>query len=889
MGGDARSILLGPASIPIFSDRPASTDIEAFEWNPSMDLLACLTAPPDSTMSIYRLLSEEQGPKLLSEKITGTGTTLAWSPCGRKIAVGDRLGGVTVYDGETGTVLNSRRMHARPVASLAWTSCNTVRDAAAEPSCLHMLPPLLPVPSTPSNMYTEVADAETHNRPRDSCSFLTSTDEGGLIIVSDGGSFPLLAARVAADLDAPADIAATAPVWEQTPVLDSLRRHTLHQRRLRAARLSPDLRQLAVLLGPCGSTLAQCCTEVLSSSPYHAIASDLEPAGAATPPPMHPNVAASAGPSDEMVVILDVRKLAVRHRELAQCAGMCERLFASVAYTRLAVDTLAHVWRGAVDAFAGKMRAFSEAIQAHGGLGGAGDSIHEELLLTCCAGTPSDAVHAFLTRQTSPQQLARLERTLMQALDYVNLIVCTRLQVAGHHILTILHDLHACAGWAQKFRAVGLDVPLLRSLMAHTQEFNSLTEILLLECSKARRFVRTLFQVLLRLAQRFSEQPAVVEPGNSAPTKEDMDDLIMRLQARESLELTEVTRRIGAGRSRVPSHVSIPGVAGGKGSLATGGGWAGGVQGGCAEPPASRVSGAALVATDLGPGGLASLTDAVIRLAAEASRIADHIITSVSGQVSVLACIPVHAPSPWTSPGAPEELRAHAVSDSTSGLASPRGWGGSTLSISWESLGHEKGARLVLLWSGGVDDTSPSSDLHVCRCWLPPSPRSSPAEMQLERARVCASSPLFGNGRAGGGSATNFALCQMYDANHAATLVLQSPGASGTGIGAAAVCCINLEALKFQQVPRLGKDDGRSFMGKESAEVLVPPATYPEELPGDAVRHSALLPEIYVWASSLRVMKSRGVGSVYAWRARRLLTLDMEAEPDDGSEHDTVG
>ena len=47
---------------------------------------------------------------------------------------------------------------------------------------------------------------------------------------------------------------------------------------------------------------------------------------------------------------------------------------------------------------------------------------------------------------------------------------------------------------------------------------------------------------------------------------------------------------------------------------------------------------------------------------------------------------------------------------------------------------------------------------------------------------------------------------------------------------------------------------------------------------------SAALPEGYMWASAIRAMSTRGVCSVYAHRARRLLTLDMEAEADEEEE-----
>ncbi|CAK0788560.1 unnamed protein product, partial [Prorocentrum cordatum] len=64
------------------------------------------------------------------------------------------------------------------------------------------------------------------------------------------------------------------------------------------------------------------------------------------------------------------------------------------------------------------------------------------------------------------------------------------------------------------------------------------------------------------------------------------------------------------------------------------------------------------------------------------------------------------------------------------------------------------------------------------------------------------------------------------------------------------------------------------------------PATALSELPEGDVRMSAPLPSCYAWASAMRVTSSRGVCSVYAWRARRLLTLDLEADPEDDCDDD---
>jgi len=781
-----------------------------------------LTAPPDSTMSIYRLLSEDQSPKLLSEKVTGVGTALAWSPCGRKVVVGDRLGGVIVYDGETGAVLHTRRMHPQPIAAFSWVDAG-LDGSTGEPPRSQMLPPLLAVPSSPSNMYAESppdADIEALNSSSSSFSFLVSVDESGLIVVSAGGTFPLQATRlVGGDLlaapSSPSQASippcSTCTVAGEVAGATELELPCLAGRRPRAVSLSPELRCLAVLLGGPGSA---------------SLSSAADPRSPGTPTcapqtPMARQVSIEA--YDEFVLVLDVRKLAIRRRELAQCSTMTERLVGTAVYARQAVDALAHVWRGAVDNFAGKMRALAQAIDDYSTSGSPG-SIHSELLLTCCTGSPSDAIQAFLTRQTSPQQLSRLERTLGQALEYINLVVSTRLQAAGQHLLTVLHELHACAGWPQRFGAIGLSTGPLRNLMSRTQDLLRLTELLLLETSQAKRFLRTLFQILLPLAQKLAEQPTAAEPGATAPSREEMHEFMARMRQREPMDLAEITARIGA-RS---------------GSQAQG-----------------------LVREE------GSISCAMQQLSADATEFSEQLARALSRHVGLLACIPVRAASPWSSIAA-ADLRAVANADSVRGVPSPRGLGHPTLSITWEapattpeSTAMESSGRLLLLWSGGGGR---ESELHLCRVSIQPAPPGKPSPLRMEQTRLRASSVHAGP--------AHFVLCQAYDQNNVAALVLNERIPPESGL-IAAICLVDLSGHRFEQAPESG-----AICLKEM--LALPAAISLEELPADVpFRRSADLPDSYMWASALRVMATRGVCSVYAWRARRLLTLDMQADGDE--------
>lgn len=673
------------ADFRIFSDRSAS-DLEAFEWNSTMDLLACLTAAPDSTMSIYRLLSEDQSPKLLSEKITGVGTTLAWSPCGRRLVVGDRLGGITMFDGETGSVLHSRRSHSAPVAAFCWMDGKYMVE---EPAWSRMLPPLLTVPSAPSNMY-----AETQSRDEEWTSnftILASIDEAGQLILAAGGTFPLQA----------------------TDLNEEETFQHLRSRGPMAIELSTDLRCLAVLLGPGGKSIRS------PENPH-----------VRTPLPQTPNQGNSpqgwsASGRSLAVAVLDVRKFAMRRKELAQCSSMVERFCAVASYTQQAVDTLATVWKSAASGFINKIRAMTDCIQAYAGAGSctisSRDSVQSELLFTLCTGNPSDAMHAFLTRQTTPQQLSRIEKTLMQALDYVNLVTCSRLQVAVQHLLAILQELKAYANWI-RFSSIGLDLGLLEELELRVMKFSGLTEQLLIDSSHARRFARTLFHLLLYQAQKLTEgNEATGTPSSrvdtascSAPNPSDVEGFLARQQ---SLELHEVTMRIGNRTKSSPP----PAVAGSSGE-------------GLEDPEAS-------------------LASQVAELVALSGGLGQRICQAMARQSAPLLCESLAAPPPWCCVSSPE-LRAVASADAASWVPSPRGLGRPIIHMVWEDLSTDKGhgvketlpEQLLLLWCGGdppeAHGLGSFSCLHLARIHLPIGRFGNSIQPTLQLAKLKANSIL---------------------------------------------------------------------------------------------------------------------------------------------------
>eukprot|EP00927_Polykrikos_kofoidii_P071723 TRINITY_DN67959_c0_g1_i1.p1 TRINITY_DN67959_c0_g1~~TRINITY_DN67959_c0_g1_i1.p1 ORF type:complete len:925 (+),score=165.99 TRINITY_DN67959_c0_g1_i1:55-2829(+) len=896
-GGEA--VVAKPCSFRLFSDRSAA-ELEAFEWNASMDLLACLTTPPDSTLSIYRLLAEDRGLKILSEKISGIGTALAWSPCGRHVAVGDRLGGIAVIDGESGAVLSSQQLHHKPVAALSWVAAGApasgeVTGIGADVPWSRMLPPLLAVPTAPGNMYADLPDVDLGAGgvaggalSAEAFTLLVSADEGGIVVVSAGGRFMLQETNM---LDDAWWVASTAKARPPSAV-EALRRGglSLAFRQVRSVRLSPDLRLLAVMFSQAGDPPPAPSSPSSVRPPLSPLGSiagtpgiggsavkiDCDGAKSGATEAAH-GISSNAN-DNQIVVVLDVRKLAVRRRELAQCSGMATRLLSVITYTRKAVETMTQVWRGASDTCTDKMSRLSEAVETYHHGGSACPSAHEELLVTCCTGTPTDAVHAFLTRYTSPQQLTRLERQVLQALEYVNLVVCTRLQLASQHLLTTLQELLACASWTQRFRAIGLDVELLQLLLEHTRHFARLTELLLLDCNQTRRFVRTLFQVLLHTAQRLNDQPP--GPGDppgglagsaGAPSKEDMDEFVNRMERRQSLEMREISERIS-------------------GVFRSIGAAAGAVRD---SPKATPPSAAATPS---------SLAAAVQMLTDGAEVLGRRVVAALSARCAPLACFPLWVPSAWSSVVSPE-LRAAAaamltVDRGTEGDTMGSSYRASslecTLSMAWEDSASDKpGARLVLLWAGGGRR---EANLHVCRVWIPPEPPGVvPSPPKLELLQLCAGGPL----------PTHFLLCQLYDASRVVALLLRENASGGVG-ATATVCLITVSNSLFRAVDESAQASDRSSSGgatvlDSDAErraivgiafgvgdgvIPFPPPIFLRDLPEGCVRSSETLPDSFVWSTALRAMSTREVCSIYSRRARRLLTLDMAEDDEDDDAED---
>ena len=374
------------------------------------------------------------------------------------------------------------------------------------------------------------------------------------------------------------------------------------------------------------------------------------------------------------------------------------------------------------------------------------------------------------------------------------------------HLLAILQDLKACSG-RQRFKTIGLDLELLLQLEVQTLRFASLSEHLLLECSQARSFARTLFQLLLFQAQKLTESAEgtpSTRPDNRGATasvalgtkNEDVDCFVAAMRGRRSLELEEVSQRIGKPQAKPE-----------------------------AKPEATSEE---------------SLVAQLAMLATTAEGLGQRLCTTMARQSCKLAERHLELAPPWRS------LRPELA---WSDVPSPRGLGRPVVHMVWEDrvrqeeLAETLREGLRLVWCDGTDM---GAQLVLARLHLEVGRCGTAIQPELEMAKLSANTSGSGH----------LLLCRSYDAARVAVLLQDGK------LMTTQVCLIDLSAIPFR---------------KE----LPVPLTLWTELPQDAVRQSEPLPESYWWASSMRVMSQRGVCSVYSSRARRLLTLDMEADEDD--------
>ena len=144
----------------VYSERELET--HRFAWSPHMDLLATLSSDgANPHVSVWRLIEDKQSNSalLFSEKIPFKGTSVAWVPDKRSLAVGDTNGNVFVYDAECQRSIELQKVQDCAISSLQWIEVGNTDDEAT--SRFSKLPSLSLPFTTISNLIGDITSTQT--------------------------------------------------------------------------------------------------------------------------------------------------------------------------------------------------------------------------------------------------------------------------------------------------------------------------------------------------------------------------------------------------------------------------------------------------------------------------------------------------------------------------------------------------------------------------------------------------------------------------------------------------------------------------------------------------------------------------------------------------------
>lgn len=230
------------------------------------------------------------------------------------------------------------------------------------------------------------------------------------------------------------------------------------------------------------------------------------------------------------VLLVDTRRLAVRREALLSLVSLVQRSRQLAEYCRHGVEAIQRSWKAASDQLASKVKAL-QSLAEQGGQ--QTRTAVDELLQSVITGSPTDAMLQFLTQHAAAPQLQRMEKNLLQAIEFVRACGTTRLQVAALHFARLLEEVSLLRARLPELR---LEVGPLEAILA---EWARSLETLLGALPDAKDLVRIVVKVFLRLHGK-------IEPSAAAPLAPEEARRLPELVARIPLDLAHVTAAIGS-------------------------------------------------------------------------------------------------------------------------------------------------------------------------------------------------------------------------------------------------------------------------------------------------------------------------------------------------------
>jgi hypothetical protein len=453
-------------------------DVTALAWNPSMDLLASLSpsSPDGANLSVYRLLSEDSNKKLFTERIPNAASSLTWSPDGKYLAMGDSKGVVRIFECEGG--VETRVIEGLPpnlaTNTIVWHPAQNLPPQLFNNWFIN-LPPLLPVPAAAGAIFQEPGG--TISPPP---TFTEPKETSIMLSASD--------AKVSFIADGTTEIARI----DMTDALQSVGN----------ASSSSTLKVNAVAMA--ASNLAAAALVSIGKN--------------------------------YVISMLDTRILAVRRSEIYFFARHIHSIYRLVDYVEECGEKMRTVFKGARELLEQKIRALEESAMNFSSDGKA--HVHMDLLLTCVGSAP-DSVKSFIENQIGNfAQLARLAKTLAEAIGFVADVCVTRIQTAGLYLVTLVEQLQTRASHVQRWHILGLDREFVDDLHRRCAQLIGVNEAVLAEIDVSQRFLKCFFYIIYCSLLTTTDVKVKKDTHMPAPTEDEALEFHNLLQHRIPLDLT---------------------------------------------------------------------------------------------------------------------------------------------------------------------------------------------------------------------------------------------------------------------------------------------------------------------------------------------------------------
>lgn len=232
------------------------------------------------------------------------------------------------------------------------------------------------------------------------------------------------------------------------------------------------------------------------------------------------------------IIVYSVRLLSVRRQELREIATLMQRADFVVNYLRRAVDVVQRCWNSAVEGWIKRVSALEHRYA------GEDEDIHGDFT-RWCSGKPSEAMRDFLNT-SSEWGLAKTEKLIMQAMEYANMIITTRVFVGTQHLILHFRELKARMS-ASSYTNMGLTPSFVEHLQNLAEELLVALDVFLNDLRFEQTFAKALLNVMIRLSGQLG---GTVSADYKELSRQEMDAFVTQMSDKHSLQFESIGKAL---------------------------------------------------------------------------------------------------------------------------------------------------------------------------------------------------------------------------------------------------------------------------------------------------------------------------------------------------------